>query len=252
MRLLTNSCFSLTHADQEDKASICEISHPLQVTEEPQAKILKPDLEIPHQAQITSILLLFFPSKLQQLLLDTAKSVSEVRQATEAQSVIYVWLWNNNGREFQLLLSQFSKSLIQSSPNLTRHCSNPDVTEDEKCSQITPVNEAAPQEEPDRKAARTSPLIEKSSNSVSEIFKSLTNTKNKDYKNMLTLSSLSPIGEQLEIPVFKGNALMIYNSQVYFPCGMRHEHLSAQMETAGHHILLRKTMFWIITCYFCP
>lgn len=103
------------------------------------------------------------------------------------------------------------------------------------------------QEEPDRKTARSSPLLVKSSNSVvSEILKSLTNTKNKDYENMLTLSSLSPIGEPLEIPVFKGSALVIYNGQIYFLCVMRHEGLPAELKTAGHHILFMKTMVWLI------
>lgn len=141
----------------------------------------------------------------------------------------------------------FLKSLIQSSPNLIRHCSSPDVPEDEKCSRLTPVKEAP--QEPDRKTARSFSLIVKSSNTVvSEILKSLTNTKNKDYKNMLILSSLSLIGEQMEIPVFKGSALIIFNGQVYLLYVMRHEDLSAEMEIAGHHMLLMKTMAWLNPC----
>lgn len=74
-------------------------------------------------------------------------------------------------------------------------------------------------EEADRKKARSCSVFAKSPNNVvPEILKSLTNTKNKDYKNMVTLSSISPIGEQLKIPLFKRNAVMIYNSQVYFSC----------------------------------
>lgn len=108
------------------------------------------------------------------------------------------------------------------------------------------MKEAA-QEEPDIKTARSSPLIVKSSSSVvSEILKSLTNTKNKVYKNMLILSSL--IGEQLEIPVFTGNALLIHNGQVYLLYVIRLEDLSAEMETAGHHMLLMSTMVWLIPC----
>lgn len=47
--------FSLTLANQEDKTSVSEISDPPKVTEEPQAQILKPDLEIPHQALLWAI-----------------------------------------------------------------------------------------------------------------------------------------------------------------------------------------------------
>ena len=114
----------------------------------------------------------------------------------------------------------FSKSLIPSSSNFTRHCSSPDRTRDETFPN-NPSKEVA-QEEPAGKTARSCSLTVKPPNSVvSEILKSLTNI-NKDYKNMVMLSSISPIGEQLKIPLFKGNALMIYNNQVYLPCGMRH------------------------------
>lgn len=40
--------FLLTYANQEEKTSVSEISGPLKITEELQAQILKPDLEIPH------------------------------------------------------------------------------------------------------------------------------------------------------------------------------------------------------------
>ncbi|XP_053829566.1 uncharacterized protein LOC128805110 isoform X1 [Vidua macroura] len=241
--------FSLSLANQEDKVPASEISDPLKVTEEPQAQILKPDLEIPHQAKVTSIPLSFFPSKLQQLLVAAARSVSEARQATETQSVIYIWPVIKMQESSISFWRNFSKSLIPSSPDLTRDCSSPDVTEDENCSQINPVNELA-QEEPDGKTSRLYPLIVKSSNSaVSEILISLTNIKNEDYTNMLTLSSVSPIGEQLEIPLFKGNALMIYNHQVYILYVMRHEDLAADMKISGHHMLFMKTVVWLITCH---
>ncbi|XP_041873121.1 ligand-dependent nuclear receptor-interacting factor 1-like [Corvus kubaryi] len=237
--------FSLTHANQEDKISISEISDPLKLTEEPQAQILKPDLEVPHQAKIALIPLSFFPSKLQQLLLTAARRFSEVRQAAETQSVIYIWPVIKTQESSGSFWHNFSKPLIPSSPDLTRHCSSPDVTEDEKCSQITPMKELA-QKEPDGKTARSYPLIVKSSNSVvSEILKSLSN---KDYKNMLKLSSISPVGEQPEIPLFKGNALMISNGQVYLLYVMRHEELAAEMKIAGHHMLFMKTIVWLITC----
>nr|XP_030124062.3 uncharacterized protein LOC115494372 isoform X2 [Taeniopygia guttata] len=240
--------FSLSHANQEDKVLASKISDPLKVTEEPRAQILKPDLEIPHQAKATSIPLSFFPSKLQQLLVATARSVSEARQATETQSVIYIWPVIKVQESSISFWHNFSKSLIRSSPDLTRHCSSPEVTEYEKCSQITPVKELA-QEEPDRKTSRFYPLIVKSCNSaVSEILESLTNIKNKDYKNMLTLSCISPIREQLEIPLFEGNALMIYNHQVYILYVMRHEDLAAEMKVSGHHMLFMKTVVWLVTC----
>ncbi|XP_068041032.1 ligand-dependent nuclear receptor-interacting factor 1-like [Anomalospiza imberbis] len=236
--------FSLSHANQEDEVHASEISDPLKVTEDLQAQILKPDLEIPHQAKVTSIPLSFFPFKLQQVLVAAARNVSEARQATETQSVIYIWPVINMQESSISFWRNFSNSLIPSSPDLTRDCSSP---EDEKCSQITPVKELA-QEEPDGKTSRFCPLIVKSSNSaVSEILVSLTNIKNKDYTNMLTLSSISPIGEQLEIPLFKGNALMIYNHQVYILYVMRHEDLAAEMKISGHHMLFMKS-FWLITC----
>ncbi|XP_014740669.1 PREDICTED: uncharacterized protein LOC106858491 [Sturnus vulgaris] len=239
--------FSLSHANREEKVLASEISGPLKVTEEPQAQILKPDLEIPHQAKVTSIPLSFFPSKLQQLLLAAARKVSEARQAIETQSLIYIWPVIKMQESSRYFWHNFSKSLIPSNPDLT-NCSSPDVIEDEESSQIMPVRKLA-QEEPDGKTARFYPLIVKSSNSaVSEILKSLTNIKDKDYKNMLTLSSVSPIGDQREIPLFKGNALMIYNDQVYLLYVMRHEDLAAETKISGHHMLFMKTIIWLITC----
>ncbi|XP_054676751.1 ligand-dependent nuclear receptor-interacting factor 1-like [Grus americana] len=242
-------CLSLVHADQEDTASVSGISELLKVTEEPQAQILKHDLEIPPQAKITSIPLSSFPPKMQQLMSARAKNVSEVRQATEIPTVTYVWPVIKTEDAFSPLWDIFPKSLIPTSPNLTRHCSSPDVViEDVKCSQITPVKQLA-QEELDRKMTRSYPVIVKSSSSVvSGILKSLTNIKNKDYKNMLPLSSISPIGEQMEIPLFKENAIAIYNGQVYFLCVMRPEALLPEMEIHGCDMLLRKTTVWVITC----
>uniref|UniRef100_A0A8C0B2M9 Uncharacterized protein n=1 Tax=Buteo japonicus TaxID=224669 RepID=A0A8C0B2M9_9AVES len=184
-------CLSLTHADQEDTASVLGISELLKATEEPQAQILKHDLEIPCQAKITSIPLSSFPPKIQQLMSARTKNVSEVRQATETPTVIYVWPVIKMEEAPSPLWDNFPRSLIPTSPNLTRHSSSPDVViEDVKCSQITPVKQLA-QGELDRKTARSYPLIVKSSNSVvSGILKSLTNIKNKDYKNMLPLSSI--------------------------------------------------------------
>ncbi|XP_027539983.1 uncharacterized protein LOC113968003 isoform X2 [Neopelma chrysocephalum] len=237
--------FSLTHADQEGKTSISGISDPLKVAEEPRAQNLKPDLEIPYQAKIASIPLSSFPSKLQQLLSAAAKNVSEVRQATETESVIYVWPLIKLEEASSSFWNNFSKSLIPISQNFPRHCSSPDITEDVKCSQITPEKQ-----EPARKTTRSYPLIVKSSNTVvSEMLMSLINMKNKDYKDMLPLSSISPIGVQAEIPLFQGNALMIYNRQVYLLYVMRHEDLTAEREMVCHHpMLLVKTMVWLITC----
>ncbi|XP_056342942.1 uncharacterized protein LOC130250854 [Oenanthe melanoleuca] len=240
--------FSLSCANQEEKVIASEISGALKVTEEPQAQILKPDLEIPHQAKVTSIPLSFFPSKLQQLLLAVERKVSEAREAIETQSVIYIWPVIKMQESSRSFWHNFSKSFMPSSPDLTRHCSSPDVIEDEKSSQITSMKKLA-QEEPDGKTARFYPLIVKSSNSsVSEILKSLTNIKNKDYKNILTLSSTSPIEEQREIPLFKENALMIYNGHVYLLYVMRHEDLAAEMKISAHHMLFMKTIVWLITC----
>ncbi|KAM6085909.1 ligand-dependent nuclear receptor-interacting factor 1-like [Theristicus caerulescens] len=240
---------SLTHADQEDTASASGISELLKVTEEPQAQILKHDLEIPPQAKITSIPLSSFPPKMQQLMSARAKNVSEVRQVTEIPTVTYVWPVIKTAEASSPFWDNFPNHLIPTSPNLTRHCSSPDVViEDVKCSQITPVKQLA-QEELDRKTAISYPLIVKSSNSVvTGILKSLTNIKNKDYENMLPLSSISPIGEQLEISLFKGNAVVIYNGQVYLLYVTRHDTLSPEMEIHGHDTLLRKTTVWLITC----
>ncbi|XP_027743126.1 uncharacterized protein LOC114059174 isoform X2 [Empidonax traillii] len=237
--------FSLTHADQEGKTSISGVSDPLEVTKEPRARILKPDLEIPYQAKISSIPLSSFPSKLQQLLVAAAKNVSEIWQATETDSVIYIWPLIKLEEASSSFWNNFSKSLMPSSQNFPRHCSSPGITEDVRCSQITPEKQ-----EPARKIARSYPLIVKSSNMVvTEILKSLISMKNKDYKDMLPLSSVSPIGEQMDIPLFKGNALMIYNRQVYLLYVMRSEDLAAGREmVCHHHMLPMKTMVWLITC----
>uniref|UniRef100_A0A8C3JIT1 Uncharacterized protein n=1 Tax=Calidris pygmaea TaxID=425635 RepID=A0A8C3JIT1_9CHAR len=242
-------CLSLTHADQEDTASVSRISELLKVTEEPQAQILKHDLEIPPQAKITSVPLSSFPPKMQQVMSARAKNVSEIRQATEIPTVTYVWPVIKVEEVSSPFWDNFRKSSIPTSPNLTRHCSSPDVVvEDVNCSQITPVKQLE-QEEPDRKSERSYPLILKSSNSVvSGILKSLVNIKNKNYKNMLPLSSTSPIGKQLEIPLFKGNAVVIYDGQVYILYVMTHEDLPSEMEIHGCVALLRQTTVWLIAC----
>ncbi|XP_014805971.1 PREDICTED: ligand-dependent nuclear receptor-interacting factor 1-like [Calidris pugnax] len=242
-------CLSLTHADQEDTASVSRISELLKVTEEPQAQILKHDLEIPPEAKITSIPLSSFPPKMQQVMSSRAKNVSEIRQATEIPTVTYIWPVIKVEQVSSPFWDNFRKSSIPTSPNLKRHCSSPDVlVEDVKCSQITPVKKLE-QEEPDRKSERSYPLILKSSNSVvSGILKSLVNIKNKDYKNMVPLSSTSPIGKQLEIPLFKGNAVVIYDGQVYILYVMTHEDLTSEMKIHGCVALLRQTTVWLIPC----
>ncbi|PKU48026.1 ligand-dependent nuclear receptor-interacting factor 1-like isoform x1 [Limosa lapponica baueri] len=242
-------CLSLTHADQEDTASVSRISELLKVTEEPQAQILKHDLEIPPQAKITSIPLSSFPPKMQQVMSARAKNVSEIRQVTEIPTVTYIWPVIKVEEASSPFWDNFRKSSIPTSPNVTGHCSSPDVVvEDVKCSQITPVKQLE-QEEPDRKTERSYPLILKSSNSVvSGILKSLVNIKNKDYKNMLPLSSTSPIGKQLEIPLFKGNAVVIYDGQVYVLYVMTHEDLPSEKEIHGCVALLRQTTVWLIAC----
>lgn len=242
-------CFSQTHADQEDRTSISGISDLLEVTDEPQAPILEHDLEIPPQAKITSIALSSFPPKMQQLMSARAKNVSEVKQAAEIRTVTYVWPVIKSEEASSPLWYNFPKSLVPASPNLTRHCSSPDVViENVKCSQIMPMKQVS-QEELDRNTSKSYPLIVKSSNSVvSGILKSLTDTDSKDYKNTLLLSSVNPIGEQLEIPLFKGNAIAIYKGQIYLLYLMRHEALSPEMEICGHDTLLRDTTLWLITC----
>lgn len=244
-------CLSLTHVDQEHTASVSGISELFKVTEEPRAQILKHDVEIPPQARITTIPLSSFPPKLQQLMSARAKNIFELRQATEIPAVTYVWpvirmkdasspIWNN-----------FPKYLIPMSPTLTRHCSSPDVViEDVICSHITPVKQLA-QEELDGRTARSYPLLVKSYSSVvSEILKSLTNTKNKDYKNTYIVPPLSecPTEEQLEIPLFKENALVICNGKVNLLYIMGHEALPAEMGVHDCDTLLRKTTAWLITC----
>ncbi|PKK33209.1 ligand-dependent nuclear receptor-interacting factor 1-like [Columba livia] len=243
-------CLSQTHADQEDSASVSGIADLLEVTDEPQAPILKHDLEIPPEAKITSIPLSSFPTKMQQLMLARAKNVSEVKQATEIQTVNYIWpVIKTEEASSSPLWDNFPKSLVPTSPNLTRHCSSPDVViENVNCSQIMPMKQLS-QEELDRNTRKSYPLIVKSSNSVvSGILKSLTDINSKDYKNTLLLSSVSPIREQLEIPLFKGNAIAIYKGQIYLLYLMRREALSPEMEICGHDTLLRETTLWLITC----
>ncbi|KAM9562386.1 ligand-dependent nuclear receptor-interacting factor 1-like [Guaruba guarouba] len=245
-------CLLLTRVDQEDTASVSGISELFKVMEEPRAQqILKHDVEIPPQARIATIPLSSFPPKLQQLMSARPKNIFELRQATEIPAVIYVWpvirmkdasspIWNN-----------FPKYLRPMSPTLTRHCSSPDVViEDVICSHITPVDQLV-QEELDRRTVRSYPLLVKSYSSVvSEILKSLTNTKNKDYKNTYILPPLSkcPTEEQPEIPLFKGNALVICNGKVYLLYVMGHEAVPAEMEVHGCDMLLRKTTAWLLTC----
>ncbi|XP_064913915.1 ligand-dependent nuclear receptor-interacting factor 1-like [Columba livia] len=243
-------CLSQTHADREDSASVSGIADLLEVTDEPQAPILKHDLEIPPEAKITSIPLSSFPTKMQQLMLARAKNVSEVKQATEIQTVNYIWpVIKTEEASSSPLWYNFPKSLVPTSPNLTRHCSSPDVViENVNCSQIMPMKQLS-QEELDRNTRKSYPLIVKSSNSVvSGILKSLTDINSKDYKNTLLLSSVSPIREQLEIPLFKGNAVAIYKGQIYLLYLMRREALSPEMEICGHDTLLRETTLWLITC----
>jgi len=236
-------CLSLTHADQEDTTSVSGTS------EEPQEHVLKHDLEIPPEAKITSIPLSSFPPKMQQLLSTRAENVSEARQATEIPTVTYIWPVIKMKETSSHLWDIFPKPLIAISPNLTRHCSSPDVViGDVKCSHITPVKQLA-QEELYGKTARSYKFIVKSSNSVvTEILKSLINVRNKDYKNTLPLSSVSPTGEQPEIPLFKGHAIVIYNSQLYLLYLTRHEAPSPEMEIHGDDMLLRKTIVWPIAC----
>ncbi|XP_061221745.1 ligand-dependent nuclear receptor-interacting factor 1-like [Neopsephotus bourkii] len=242
---------SLTHVDQEDTASVSGISELFKVMEEPRAQILKHDVEIPPQARIATIPLSSFPLKLQQLMSARAENIFELRQAAEIPAVTYVWpvirmkdasspIWNN-----------FPKYLIPMSPILTGHCSSPDVMiEDVICSHITPVSQLK-QEELDGRTARSYPLLVKSCSSVvSEILKSLTNTKNKDYKDTYIVPPLSecPPEEQLENPLFKDNALVICNGKVYLLYVMRHEALPAETEVHGCDMLLKKTTAWLITC----
>lgn len=239
-------CLPLTHADQEDTASVSGISEHL--NEEPQAQILKHDLEIPPQANITSIPLSSFPPKMQQLMSARSKNVSEVRQATEKQTATYIWPVIKVEEASKPFWNSFQKYLTPASPNLTRRFSSPDVMiEDVKCSQTAPVKQLA-QEELVRKTGSPYPLIIKSSNNVvTGILKSLTNIKNKDYKNMLPLSSISPTGEQLEIPLFERNAVVIHNGQVYLLHVTSHEALSVS-EIRGCPMLLRMATIWLITC----
>ncbi|XP_071595193.1 ligand-dependent nuclear receptor-interacting factor 1-like isoform X2 [Heliangelus exortis] len=241
-------CHPLTHDDQKDTASVLGVSELLQPTEESQAQNSKHDLEIPPQANITSIPLSSFPSKMQQLMSARAKDVPEVRKATEIPTVTYIWPVIKTEEASSPFWAYFPKSLIPKSPNITRHCSNSDVgIENLNCSQITPEKQLT-HEALDRKT-RLYSLIVKSSNSVvSEILKSLNNIENKDYKRILPLSSTSPVGEQLKIPLFKESSLAIYNGQVYLLYVMRHKVLSPEMELYGHDMLLRMPTACLIVC----
>lgn len=240
-------CLPLTHADQEDTASVSGISERLNVNEEHQARILKHDLEIPPQASITSVPLSSFPPKMQQLMSARSKNVSEVSQAKEIQTATYIWPVIKVEEASKPFWNNFQNYLMPTSPNLKRHFSSPDVIEDVKCSHTAPVKQLA-REELVRKTGRSYPLIIKSSNSVvTGILKSLTNIKNKDYKNLLPLSSISPTGEQLEIPLFERSAIVIYNGQVYLLHVTTREVLSIS-EIHGCPMLLRTTTIWLITC----
>ncbi|XP_035176653.1 ligand-dependent nuclear receptor-interacting factor 1-like isoform X2 [Oxyura jamaicensis] len=209
-------CPLLTHTDREDKAPVSGICEHLKVTEESEAEILKYDLEIPPEAKVLSISLSSFPPMIQQLMSDRTKNDPEVREATEIPTVTYIWPVIKMEEASKPFWDNFPKSLIPTSTNLARPCSSCDkVTKDARSSQITPVKQFA-REELVSKTARSYPLIVKSSNSfVSGILRSLTDTKYKDYKNILPLTSISPTDEKMKIPVFKENAVMIRNGKVY-------------------------------------
>uniref|UniRef100_A0A8C4JQ53 Uncharacterized protein n=1 Tax=Dromaius novaehollandiae TaxID=8790 RepID=A0A8C4JQ53_DRONO len=207
----------LTCADQEDQVSLSGITELLNVTKKPQAPFFKYDLEIPPQAKIASVPLSSLPLKIQQLMSSRTKNVSEIRQAPEISSVTYVWPVIKMKDPSKSFLAIFPKSLTATSPNLAKHSSSLQVVSgDVQCSQITPVKQLVQEE---LLTARSCPLTVKSSNSiVSLILKSLTNTKNKDLKNILPLQSISPTGDQIEIPLFKHNALKWKNMSKVFDC----------------------------------
>ncbi|XP_010212245.1 PREDICTED: ligand-dependent nuclear receptor-interacting factor 1-like [Tinamus guttatus] len=232
----------LTRFDQ-DQVPLSGITELLNVTKKPQGPFFKYDLEIPPQAKIVSVPLSSLPLKIQQLISARAKNVSDIRQATEIPSVTYVWPVIKMKHPSKSFLTILPKSLKPTSPNLAKQS-----FEDVQCSQISPVKQHAQEE---LLKTRSCPLIVKSSNSiVSVILKSLTNPKNKDLKNMLPLSSLSPIGnrDKVDIPLFKDNALMIHNGRVFFLYVTRDEVVSSRMEIHSRDMLLRKTAVHVITC----
>ncbi|XP_035176654.1 ligand-dependent nuclear receptor-interacting factor 1-like isoform X3 [Oxyura jamaicensis] len=242
-------CPLLTHTDREDKAPVSGICEHLKVTEESEAEILKYDLEIPPEAKVLSISLSSFPPMIQQLMSDRTKNDPEVREATEIPTVTYIWPVIKMEEASKPFWDNFPKSLIPTSTNLARPCSSCDkVTKDARSSQITPVKQFA-REELVSKTARSYPLIVKSSNSfVSGILRSLTDTKYKDYKNILPLTSISPTDEKMKIPVFKENAVMIRNGKVYLLYIKIHEGMPLVIEIQRRNILLRKTTICFIPC----
>ncbi|XP_072189170.1 ligand-dependent nuclear receptor-interacting factor 1-like [Excalfactoria chinensis] len=242
-KLHMQKCLSFTHGGT---ALVSGIAENLTVTKDPEAEILNYNLEIPPQAQVMSVPLSCFSPIMQQLISTRIKHVSKVREATEIPTVTYIWPVLKVGEAYKHSWDRLPNSFVPNSPNLARHCSGPDVvSEDVTCSQVTPVKQLA-QEEQDSKMTKSYPLILKSSNAVvSGILRSLANTK--DYKNILPLSSISPIGKKVKIP-FKENAMIIYNGEVYIPYIMRCETLSTEMETHNQHTLLRKATVSFITC----
>lgn len=236
---------SFTHVDT---ALVSGISENFKITEEPEAQILNYNLEIPPQAQVISVPLSCFSPIMQQLISTRIKRVPEVREATEIPTVTYIWPVLKIGEACKHSWDRLPNSLIPNSPNLSRYCSSPDVvTEDVMCSQVTPAKQLA-QEEQGSKTTKSYSLILKSSNTVvSGILRSLANTENKDYKNILPLSSISSIGKKVKIP-FKENAMIIHNGEVYIPYVTRHETLSTEMEIQNQDTLLRKITVSFITC----
>lgn len=244
-KLHMQKCLSFTHVDT---ASISRFSENLEVSKEPEAQILNYNLEIPPQAQVISAPLSCFSPLMQQLVSTRIKHVSEVREPTEIPTVTYIWPVLKIGEAYKYSWGRLPNSLISNSPNLARYCSSPDVvTEDVTCSQVTPVKQPV-QEEQSSKTTKSYPLILKSSNTVvSGILRSLANAENKDCKNILPLSSISPIGKKVKIP-FKENAMIIHNGEVYIPYIMRHEILSTEMEIHSQDPLLRKITVSFVTC----
>ncbi|XP_019468279.1 uncharacterized protein LOC104909664 isoform X2 [Meleagris gallopavo] len=239
-KLHMQKCLSFTHVDA---ASVSGISENLEVSKEPDAQILNYNLEIPPQAQVISVPLSCFSPIMQQLISTRIKQASEVREATEIPTVTYIWPVLKIGEACKC-----SWGRLPNIPNLARCCSSPHVgTEDVMCSQVTPVKQPV-QEEQGSKTTKSYPLILKSSNTVvSGILRSLANAENKDYKNILPLSSISPIGKKMKIP-FKENAMIIHNREVYIPYIMRRETLSTEMEIHSQDPLLRKITVSFITC----
>lgn len=244
-KLHMQKCLSFTHVDT---ALISRFSENLEVSKEPEAQILNYNLEIPPQAQVISAPLSCFSPLMQQLVSTRIKQVSEVREPTEIPTVTYIWPVLKIGEACKYSWGRLPNSLISNSPNLARYCSSPDVvTEDVTCSQVTPVKQPV-QEEQSSKTTKSYPLILKSSNTVvSGILRSLANAENKDCKNILPLSSISPIGKKVKIP-FKENAMIIHNGEVYIPYIMRHEILSTEMEIHSQDPLLRKITVSFVTC----